>query len=173
MGIQTQGRTPRHSNVRAGAGVLAVAAAMVLAAAVPASADEGGLSLAPNPVQAGGTVKVSTGFPICGATETAQSEGFVAPIHLSKEAGIEGGWSGVATAVTRPGRYPVHYLCSYNGKTLTGTLEILPGRTTTKPPVTSKPSKPAKPSKPHQVKVLPKGAPQTGGGAMADAGGWS
>ncbi|MGW0518260.1 hypothetical protein [Crossiella sp. NPDC003009] len=65
---------------------------------------------------------------------------------------------------TKPGKHTLSFVCG--GKTVTGTFEVLPGQrrpgTTPRKPVETKPA--------DQVKVKPKGAADTGGGAMAQQG---
>ncbi|MFD9894563.1 hypothetical protein ACFWY9_34900 [Amycolatopsis sp. NPDC059027] len=145
--------------------------AVLFAAAPAGAAEEDSLIVEPNPVRAGEILTVTAGYPICGATEQAHSDGFAEPIQLSKQAGIEGVWSGKGKATSRPGTYKASYLCKYNGKTLTATFTVVPGPTSPAPPKppsasTAKPV-PAKPG--GQVAVKPRGAPQTGGGALAAA----
>ncbi|GAA4541176.1 hypothetical protein [Amycolatopsis samaneae] len=175
MAKETHARTrkgvlPGRSRALAGLVAAGLWGSVALVTAGPAAAADS-LGIAPNPVRAGETLKVTAGYPICGATEQARSDGFAVPIQLSKEAGIEGVWSGEGKATSRPGTYRATYLCKYNGKTLTATFTVLPGPGSSAPPKppSGSPAKPAPVQQGGQVKVRPGGAPQTGGGALADA----
>jgi hypothetical protein len=65
-------------------------------------------------------------------------------------------WFGTVSKTAHNGTYPVSF--TWHGKTYTGKVQVVGG----KPPVTT----PTQPSQ--QVPVKPKGAPQTGGGGLAD-----
>lgn len=65
---------------------------------------------------------------------------------------------------TKPGTHTLSFVCA--GKTITGSFEVLPGKR--RPGAT--PRKPVETKANEQVKVKPKGAAETGGGALAQQG---
>ncbi|MEV4319351.1 hypothetical protein [Actinocrispum sp. NPDC049592] len=119
-------------------------------------AEQGRISVQPSEVAPGGKLTVTV-WCLAGPGDTkARSLGFAADIPVNFE-GNNGKGVGAGTAAAKPGKYSVIFACK--GQKIATTFTI------TKPPPTN-PNHPT--PQPPQVSVKPKGAPQTGGGFLAN-----
>ena len=163
--------------ILAGAGALAVGAGVLFAPMAAATAPPPHLWVSPAKLSPGKALEFTAS---CYGTRTnVTSAGLVAPVELKSRpvTGNEPPYAGSGVAGARPGHFTASFHCdggSIPSATGTATVEfdIVCPKTTSCAP-TSTPSLPPKPTydptttkkpKAPQVKVTPKGAPQTGGG---------
>lgn len=165
----------QHKKILAGAGLLAFAAGVLAAPAASATAPPPKLGVSPSSVSPGETLEFSAycaGYP-----STVTSPGLAAPVTLTR---VLDGYTGTGKAAAKPGSYQATFTCSGSGGpagngTATATFTItgpaVPTATTTTKPRPGTSTRPPAPSKTTtkapQVKVLPKGAPETGDGTYA------
>lgn len=126
--------------------------------------------LYPDKVEPGGRISggsdTITGCP-GGPVGPATSPGFASPLTWT-EGGNFGKFSGSTTVTTRPGKYTATLKCA--GTPLVGTVEFTvlgTPPTTPAPPVTSTHGSATGTAERTPI-IKPKGAPETGGGGMAD-----
>ncbi|AIJ23839.1 hypothetical protein [Amycolatopsis methanolica] len=162
----------QHKKILASAGLLAFAAGALAAPAAGATAPPPKLGVSPSSVSPGQTLEFSA---YCsGNAGTVTSPGLAAPVTLIR---VLDGYTGTGKAGAKPGSYQATFTCSGSGGpagngTATATFTITgPAATTTtrpRPGTSTRPPAPSKTTtKAPQVKVLPKGAPETGDGTYA------
>ncbi|MEV5302228.1 hypothetical protein [Amycolatopsis methanolica] len=164
----------QHKKILVSAGLLAFAAGALAAPAAGATAPPPKLGVSPSSVSPGQTLEFSA---YCsGNAGTVTSPGLAAPVTLIR---VLDGYTGTGKAGAKPGSYQATFTCSGSGgpagngtATATATFTITgPAATTTtrpRPGTSTRPPAPSKTTtKAPQVKVLPKGAPETGDGTYA------
>ncbi|OXM72372.1 MULTISPECIES: hypothetical protein [Amycolatopsis] len=164
----------QHKRILAGAGLLAFAAGMLNTPAAGATAPPPKLSVSPSSVSAGEVLEFTA---VCaGNASTVTSPGLAAPVTMTRTLD---GYAGTGKAAAKPGSHAATFTCSGSGgpagngtATVTFTITGPTPTTTTKPrpdtPTATRTPAPSKTTpKAPQVKVLPKGAPETGDGTLA------
>lgn len=148
----------------AGASLLVVAAGVLIAPAAEATAPPPHLWVSPAKVAPGGALEFTAS---CYGTRTkVTSPGLAAPVELKSRpvTGNEPPYAGTGHAGSKPGHFTAAFHCdggSLPAASGTATVEFdVVGAQPTKTTTTTTTKKPKAP----QVKVTPKGAPQTGGG---------
>lgn len=148
--------------------MLVVAAGVLIAPAAEATAPPPHLWVSPAKVAPGQALEFTAS---CYGTRTkVTSPGLAAPVELASRpvTGNEPPYAGTGRAGSKPGHFVASFYC--DGGSLpaaSGTAKVefdVVGTQPTKPTTTTTTTTATKKPKAPQVKVTPKGAPQTGGG---------